>query len=262
MKTTRLLALIVALCVPALGAQGPSAAASLQPTDTLRLEVGSPHLDGRVFAPHTARVRVYIGERMTAEWTNELTVGDSAGRQVHRWVTKGQRFPDNGAPINWELRQTYDARTLAPYGYNSTSSTGAFTRLAIDGTRVFGTRRTLADTTIQQVDMTIDRPGYFSGASDIVPTAVGFKPGAVMIAPVWSPGVAQADMRIFTIIEKKPIDVEGAMVDAWKVEERRQADGKLYATWYLTEGSPYMVYGEIPLQNGQVQRMTEVELPR
>lgn len=33
------------------------------------------------------------------------------------------------------------------------------------------------------------------------------------------------------------------------------------ATWWLLERSPYMVYGEVPLPNGQVRRMTEVEIP-
>lgn len=59
-------------------------------TDTIRLEVGAKELDGRVYARHAARVRVWVGPgqgRMRAEWTNVLTVGDSAGRQVHRWVT-------------------------------------------------------------------------------------------------------------------------------------------------------------------------------
>ena len=45
------------------------------------------------------------------------------------------------------------------------------------------------------------------------------------------------------------------------VEERHHADRRLTATWYLTETSPYMVYGEIPLPDGQVQRMSEVALP-
>ena len=54
--------------------------------------------------------------------------------------------------------------------------------------------------------------------------------------------------------------------DAWArqlalVEERKQADGKLLATWYLLDKSPYMVYGEVPLPDGSMQRMTEIEIP-
>ena len=49
-------------------------------------------------------------------------------------------------------------------------------------------------------------------------------------------------------------------MESWKVEERVQRDGRLVATWYLTDRSPYMVYAEVPLQNGQVQRMTGVSL--
>jgi hypothetical protein len=76
--------------------------------DTLRLDVGSAQIDGRVFRPHAARVRVYLGEerRLSAEWTNELTLGDSANRPVMRWVTRGTRYPAAGNPVTWELLQT------------------------------------------------------------------------------------------------------------------------------------------------------------
>lgn len=239
----------------------PQLSAQSSPADTLRLEVGSAQVDGRVYAPHAARVRVYVGDRLMSEWTNELTLGDSAGRRVMRWVTKGTRAPASGPPVSWELRQTYDARTLAPYGYNSSSSTGGFTRLTIEGRRVRGIKRLPSDTTDQQVDVTLDRPGFFAGASDLVPPAVGLKASTVMIAPVWSPAMTQADLRIFTVVGLATVDVEGTSIEAWKVEERRQSDGQLLATWYLLDKSPYMVYGEVPLPNGQVQRMTEVEIP-
>jgi hypothetical protein len=45
------------------------------------------------------------------------------------------------------------------------------------------------------------------------------------------------------------------------VDEHRHSDGTLVATWYLVDRSPYMVYAEIPLANGTVQRMTGVALP-
>jgi hypothetical protein len=233
-------------------------------SDTIRLEVGSPEVDGRIYAPHAARVRVRIGEgegRVVAEWTNELTLGDSAGRRVMRWVTKGTRLQPTGDTVSWEIRQTYDAVTLAPYGYVATSSTGAFSRLALDGTRVRGTRRAAGDTAVQQVDLTLDRPGFVASASDLVPLAAGLKEGKVMIAPVWGPAMTRSELRIFTVIGRGPVVVEGTGVTAWKVEERRHADGRLLATWYLTESSPYLVYGEVILPNGQVQRMSEVAIP-
>src|SRR5262245_39937555 len=96
------------------------ALAIIQPTatDTVRIEVGSRAVDGRVYGPHAARVHVRVGDgAQTAEWTNELTLGDSAGRRVMRWVTKGTRTSPAGTAITWEIRQTYDAVTLAPYGY-------------------------------------------------------------------------------------------------------------------------------------------------
>lgn len=246
------------LAVLVIAAQAPAAS-----PDTIRIEVGSPALDGRVYKPHAALVRVRVGDssRVTATWTNELTLGDSAGRRVLRWVTKGTQQPGTAAEATWELRQTYDAVTLAPYTYNMTSSSGAFTRLTITGRRVRGVRRAPGDTADRVVDVTLDRPGFFAGASDLVPPAVGLRAGLVMTAPVWSPAMTRAEGRVFTVLGKATVDVEGTAVEAWKVEERREADRTLLASWYLLERSPYMVYGETFLPNGQVRRMTEVEIP-
>jgi hypothetical protein len=44
--------------------------------------------------------------------------------------------------------------------------------------------------------------------------------------------------------------------------EERTADRALCATWWLLDHSPHMVYGEIVLPDGRVQRMTEVEISR
>ena len=232
--------------------------------DTLRLEVGAREIDGGVYAPHAARVRVYVGAgdgRMRAEWTNVLTLGDSAGRRVMRWVTRGTQYPPNGDPVRWELRQTYDAKTLAPYGIARTASTGLVTSLRIDGTRVTGTRRASAGAAEEQISYAIDKPGFVASASDLVPLAAGLKEGRVIIAPIWGPPMTASEMRVFTVVGKVDVDVEGTSVNAWKVEERKQADSRLLATWYLVEKSPYMVYGEVPLPDGSVQRMTEVEVP-
>jgi CubicO group peptidase (beta-lactamase class C family) len=232
--------------------------ASEQTTDTLRLEVGSSRVNGNVYEPHAARVRVYVGDNLVQEWTNELTHGDSAGRRVHHWVTKTVRSPTG---VTNELRQTYDAQTLAPLGIWSQSSNGAFSRFAINGRDVTGTRRTPTDTAVQQVRMTLDRPGFVASASDLVPAAVGLRAGLVMIAPVWGPNMTASDPRIFSVLRDTVVNVEGTPVRSWKVEERRQADRSLVATWYLIDKKPYMVYGEVPLPNGQVRRMTEVEIP-
>jgi hypothetical protein len=207
-------------------------------------------------------VRVRIGDAagpVVREWTNELTLGDSAGRPVMRWITKGRQNEGPNAGATWELRQTYDAITLKPLAYNSTSSSGAQMRLTIDGNRVRGERRAAGDANSQPMDMTIDRPGFFAGASDLVPAAVGFRKGMVMTAPVWSPTMTQSETRILTVVGLEAVEVEGTSIEAWKVEERR-ADRSLYATWWLLDESPYMVYGEIVLPDGRVQRMTEVEI--
>lgn len=232
------------------------------PTDTVRIEVGAPGVDGRVYQPHRARVRVYQGSTDTPpinEWTNELTIGDSAGRAVMRWTTLGQ-FDAAGKP-GYELLQTYDHRTLAPLGYSLTSKSGARIRLTIDGNRLRGTRRTAADTTVRQVDTTISRIGFVASASDLVPLAVGLRAGSVVIAPVWGPNMPQAENRIFSTIGQEPVTVEGTTWQAWRVEERRESDKKHLATWFLVDRSPYMVAGESYLPNGQVQKFLEVALP-
>jgi hypothetical protein len=233
------------------------------PADTVRLEVGSPEVNGRVYQPHTAPVRVHIGSTdapVVAEWTNELTLGDSAGRPIMRWVTRGMRKGADGTPVEWEILQTYDHVTLAPYGYVSTSSTGGETRLAIDGRRVKGTRRVHRDSTVQTIDKMVDRMGFIASASDLVPLAAGMKPGMVMTAPVWGPNMPMAETRIFTVIGKEPTPVEGQQWNAWKVEERRASDRTLLAIWYLVDESPYMVAGDVVLPDGRVQKMTEVAI--
>jgi hypothetical protein len=251
-------------CLTFIVASCSAVVATSAPSDTIRLEVGSREINGKVYEPHAARVRVRVGEgegQVVAEWTNELTHGDSAGRPIHRWVTKGTRRSPDGNSVTWEIRQTYDAVTLAPYGYAASSSAGTWSKLALDGVRVRGTRRMPNDTAVHQVDVTLDRPGFVASASDLVPLAAGLSAGKVMTAPVWSPNMTKAELRIFTVVGRGPVDVEGTKVDAWKVEERRHSNGQLLATWYLTESSPYMVYGEVPLPNGQVQRMSEVAIP-
>ena len=233
--------------------------------DTIRIEVGSKQLNGRVYKPHAARVRVRLGGPdgpITSEWTNELFLGDSAGRPVMRWVTKGKRPAPNGTgDMTWELRQTYDHQTLKPLGYDSRNSLGLSTQLAITGNRVHGTKKLPADAAAQPVDISLDQPGFFAGASDLVPAAVGFKEGAIILAPFWSPNMTKAEMRVFTVIGKTNINVEGTPTLAWKVDEHRYTDKAKLATWYLLDSSPYMVYGEVPLPNGQIQHMSEIVIP-
>jgi hypothetical protein len=235
--------------------------ADAQTSDTVFVEVGSRVIDGSVFRPHAARVRVYRGDSLTAEWVNELTLGDSAGRRVMRWVTTGVRValvPNRPLTV---LRQTYDAVTLAPLGYWSTSSNGAFTQLAFDGTAVRGTRRVAGDTVVRRVDNLMPRLGFIAGASDLVPVAAGLKAGMVLVAPVWGPNMAAPDDRVFVVMRDTLVTVEGTPVRAQKVEERRREDRSLTANWYLLTESPYMVYGEVPLPDGRIQRMTEVAEP-
>lgn len=252
------------LMVPVLFSMAAMAVTPTSESDTLRVHVGSREVDGRIYAPHAAKVRVYVGPgqgRMRAEWTNVLTLGDSAGRRVMRWVTTGTQYPLNAPAVHWELRQTYDAQTLQPYGIARTASTGLVTSLRIDGRKVTGSRRASSSAAEESISYEIDQPGFVASASDLVPLAAGLKEGRVIIAPVWGPPMTAAEMRVFHVLGKVDVDVEGTTVNAWKVEERKQADNRLLATWYLLDKSPYMVYGEVPLPDGSIQRMTEVEVP-
>lgn len=242
-------------------AQATAQTAAANP-EVMRLEVGAKEVDGRIYKPHAARVRVYNGQGvLRSEWTNVLTVGDSAGKTLHYWLTTGKQITPAGDTLHWELRQVYDAVTLQPYSIVRTASNGLESRLTIDGTRVHGTRRLNAAAPVETIDYRIDRPGFVASASDLVPAAVGFQPGRMISVPIWGPPMTSAEQRRFTIIGKVDVDVEGTKVNAWKVEEHRESDHKLLATWYLLDKSPYMVYGEVPLPDGTIQRMTEVEVP-
>lgn len=250
---------VLALLIALAPYEGP---APVSTADTLRIEVGSPKVNGRVYRPHRARVRVHLNSTDTPpvnEWINELTLGDSAGRPIMRWVTLGQIDSVTGN-AGFDLRQTFDLETMAPYGYLLTTARGARISLAIDGKRMRGTRKLPADSIVQQVDQAIPRMGFIASASDLVPLAVGLKAGSVIVAPVWGPNMPTAESRIFSIINEVPTVVEGTEVLAWKVEERRESDRQLLAIWYLIEQSPYMVAGDVFLPDGRVQKMTEIEL--
>jgi hypothetical protein len=243
---------------------GGSAAQSAPAGDTVRLEVGSPAIKGRMYAPHKARVVVRMPNDsvVRSEWTNTLTLGDSAGRPVQRWVSAGVQRPQQGEPVNWEIYQNYDRETLAPYGYYFKTSRGAEVRLTIDGRRVRGTKRTSANGPVEEVDVTLPAPAFMQNASDLIPLAAGLREGTVMTAPMWHPQSNEFNVRVFVVLPQRDIDVEGKTWRAWPVEER-EIDGerKLLATWYLVEDKPYMVAGEVPLPGGGVRRMTEVLVP-
>lgn len=250
------LTLLLWLLPTAVTGQPPRVAA-----DTIHLHVGSAAIDGRVFTPHAARVRVYNAQgTLVQEWDNELFLGDSAGRPVMRWITTGRPVPANPTRPLVRILQTYDAVTLAPYGYLSTSSTGAYLQLSLTGTRVQGSKRANAQAPLEPVDVTLDAPGFYAGASDLVPVAAGLRTGQVFTAPVWSTNATRSERRTFVVRTDTTIDIEGTNVRSRRVDEFK-ADGTLAAAWFLLRDAPFMVYGEVPLASGGVQRMTEVPIP-
>lgn len=226
--------------------------------DTIHLEIGSPELDGRVFEPHRARNRVYIGDshEIVSTWTNELTLGDSAGIPVMRWVSQSETLGSGGH--TWRLLQTYHARTMEPLGYWLTVTNGHETKLRMDGKRIHGTSRQDAAAPAEDYDRIQERRGFFANASDLVPVAVGLEAGRVLVAPFFHPSMDAPEERAFTVVREETVEVEGEPVLAWRVEEHRVANGELIATWWLTDDSPYMVLAELKTDDGQTQRITGV----
>src|SRR5690606_1964800 len=132
----------------------------------------------------------------------------------------------------FDLRQTFDHVTLAPLGYRLRTRAGADVSLAIDGNRVHGTRKLPNSTQAEQVDVQVPRMGFIASASDLVPLAMKFEAGQVVIAPVWAPNLPTAESRIFHTVGKVPHVVEGKEWMAWRVDEYRESDRRLMATWY------------------------------
>ena len=235
----------------------PPTGARAQAPAPLRLEVGSPQVDGRMYPPHRARNRVYPPGATTHAntWTNELTLGDSAGVPVMRWVTLGQQA--NGT--TWELYQTYNAITLAPMTYSYRNSNGYEKFWGVHGTHIGGHVR-MPNDSVTPIDFTLPRLGFMGNASDLVPPAVGMHAGAVMSLPVWSGDSAAPVQHYFRVLDQRNVEVEGDIVLAWPIEERVEATDELKATWYLIDESPYMVLAELPTPNGTV-RITGVNEP-
>ncbi len=234
------------------------------PADTTWIDIGSPAIDGSVFVPHRARVRVQVDGVTVSEWVNELTLGDSAGRPVARWVTTGARLDADGSVAGrWQLRQTFDRVTLAPIAYERSNGDEVVMRFVVEGRRVRGTRRTSAGGAPEPMELTVDRPGFIASASDLVPLAAGrlLSEGSVMAASFWGPNMTTSELRVFTVVGREEIDVEGTTWNAWRVEERDHATGRLGATWFLVSESPYMVAGEVYMPDGRVRKMTEVAVP-
>lgn len=259
-----MLALVAAFTVAVLPAESPDVPRTNPPAaDTVFLTMGAPEVDARVYAPHRAKVTVRLGAPdgpVVAEWINELTHGDSAGRAVHRWVTTGTQMPVNGPRSTWEIRQTYDARTLQPYAYHRFGSDGIEVQLRLDGTQVTG-RRKVNTPDFVPVAVELDQPGYVASASDLVPMAMKLAPGMVIVAPMWGPNMQRTERRVFTVVGREHKSVEGHHWNAWRIEERRFGDPTLLAVWFMVDESPYMVAGEVHQPNGIVRYMTEVAVP-
>jgi streptogramin lyase len=230
-----------------------------QAGDTVRIEVGSPLVDGSVYPAHSGRVtRLRIeGQRVdtTGSWTNHLEIGDSAGTPVHRWHTTGTVTSDNGGRTRFELWQTFDARTLALYAYHLRSDQGALIRLSIDGRRVWGIRRAGGDSLVTTVDFMLPRPGYVGGAVDLVPQAIagGLRVDVAMRLPVWSPPSDKIMEQVWAVRRRTTTEFEGRQVPAWEMIHFAP-DGVQRGTIWLIDQPPYMVRWDLEAASGRITR--------
>ena len=235
--------------------------------DSVRLEPGTPLIDGRVIRSHVSTQRSTLPGRPANEVVTSLTMRDSAGQRFMTMATRGA-IPSDSGPVQYELVQTYDARALTLVSYLLAYSNGDTTRLAIDGRRVRGVRSVPAPMRIvlaqrrrwmlQPVDQTLDRDGFDSGIVTLLSAAMAFRPGLVITIPIVTHSSGVSDVTVLAVIGREKVQVGGSRVDAWKVEQRRAGERTLSATWYLMDSPPYVAAGEVVVPGGQIMRLTRV----
>lgn len=233
--------------------------------DTLRLDVGSPAVNGGYYAPHVGRNTVMriAGSRVdtTGSWTNTLVLGDSAGLAVHRWHTVGTFRNAASATVRFELWQTFDARTLALYGYHLRSELGEETRLAVNGRRVRGTRRPDADSAVKVVDFTLPRAGYPAAAADLIPPAVTLREGLVIVMPVWTVPTQAVVEQTWVARRRTTVPFEGRPVPAWEFDVHSATGMREGTVWFIDE-PPYMVRWDVFGAQGELTRVIGVKARR
>lgn len=241
---------------------GAGHAEAIAPTstlaDTTRVEVGSPLVNGTFYVSHTGlvtMVRMSSGSTDTiGRWTNELIMGDSAGRPIHRWYTTGWTRGSDGTTTRFDLWQTFDARTLALHTYRLRSGKGTDVRLTIEATRVRGSYRAHADSQPRNVDIMLRHAGFVAGAADLVPPAMGLREGLVIVMPVWNPPADSVETQIWTIDRRRQKEFEGRSLEAWEGAQH-DADGKRIGSIWFVNAPPYMVRWDFVASDGGVVRL-------
>jgi hypothetical protein len=90
--------------------------------------------------------------------------------------------------------------------------------------------------------------------------AITLRPGLVVTAPVWAPAMTATQVRVFTVLGRERVRVEGDELEGWKIEERIRGNDRILNTWYVTDVSPFMLLAESELPDGRRQRITGVAL--
>ena len=238
----------------------PTARTAADPTaDTLHIPVGSPAVDGSIYQPHVGRVtRLHMeGGRTdtTAVWLNTLELGDSAGRAVHRWLTSGWSGPPGGARNEFNLRSTFDARTLALLGWHMKTGSGFEGSLAVDGRRVRGAVKPPSADGPQQVDFELPDAGFAAGAADLIPYAVGLREGLTMTLPLWSPPGRKLETEVWTVTGIEQIAFDGRTVPSYVMEHFAPGDPKAKGRIWFVDEPPYVVQWDLFPEEGVVVRM-------
>lgn len=233
--------------------------ASVPSADTIHVPVGSPAVDGSVYRPHVGRVtRLRIeGDRTdtTAVWLNTLEIGDSAGRPVHRWLTSGWSGPPGGARNQFDLRSTFDGRTLALMGWHMKAGSGFEARLAVDGRSVRGTMKPPSAAEPQAVEFELPEAGFASGAADLIPYAIGLREGLTMTLPLWSPPGRTLETQVWTVTGIQQIEFDGRTVPSWVMEHFDVGDPAPKGRIWFVDEPPYVVQWDLFPEEGVLIRM-------
>lgn len=227
--------------------------------DTVHVAVGSPLVNGTVYRPHVGRVtRLRIADGRTdttAVWVNTLVIGDSAGRAVHRWYTRGWSGAPGGPRNRFDLWSTFDATTLALLGWHLKGGAGFEARLAVDGRSVRGTTRPPDAPAAQPVEFELPEAGFASGAADLIPYAVGLREGLTLTLPLWSPPGRKFETETWTVVARDSVAFDGRTVPSWVMEQHAagatRAKGRI---WFVDE-PPYVVRWDVFGDDGAVVRM-------
>jgi hypothetical protein len=233
-----------------------------QSADTLCVAVGSEMISGLELPVHGSKIDRFQLDPGQAPrnigWiTNVMSIGDTAGRPVFRFITEGEARQPNGQANRYTLYTTFDRKTTALLGYFISGSLGREVRLTLDGNRVRGTIRPSADAAVQPVDVTLSRPGFLGSSMDIQLALLPLRPGLTIELPVWMPGMTDAESRWYVVVSQGTAKMGGKTVDAWVTEEWNADRSRKLSTMNVIKSAPFMEWQEFDQPSGGKLRLVQ-----